>query len=995
LCKVIEPNPGGAIKTCDDLMVPAVATCPEDHWLLSAFLRYDGSLGGPVFVMPICGERECKPGFVSEGEVFEFSTKCPDSCAEVKFDLYTGGDDSTGTLAASGSAALSCPGPWRIGNQVVPGLTLTNYVSRNGSDFNILEAKVQIRYVVTNPGDTFVITSGRFGADSPFDTGGLTDVPFSMGPISREILETDTKTISLSGKPFDFSFYAHGSPASDAALDCGSFTTFTIGPSELPLSHADFADSLTSVLYEDENDCTSALGVSMAFSLIYPGSTGESKKQIQTVFGYPQDKMTLVWDDTVSRLEDSYQGTRHEPLLEIAFSVWLDDGETLAKDYALVLGDYARQIDFGSENSPLILNEWVNNNSNGLIESIVQEGKPLGADGTRLLALNSIYLKAAWTNQFEKRYTSTDSFYSSVTRETIVSTAHFMHGVMKSVPYSHDVIPGYQIVKFPFAASEMFMIFVLPTQEDSRSLSSSEVLEAVGKLKNTPLAVTLPKFKFEKTYEDSMVEALQEVGVVKPFVGDLCDIFGQCDIFINKVIQKTFIDVNEKGVEAAAVTLSAMGMSIPRPPKEPVLMTMDHPFQFFIHDKGENLVLFEGRVGGPRISKGSEAPLSSSHSESDFWLNNFRVNATVPEFPSSADASNPTVLDNERPTERCPWYSSIGCTVIEPSINGIITCDDLRTPAAETCPEDHRLLSAFLRYDGSLDYSSPVFIVPTCRESNTECEYRTGFVSKGEVFEFKARPYCECTEVDFAVYADGDDSTGHLAATGSATLPCPGPWTIGDEIVLGLTLAYYASTSDGGVTFEFHTLEAEVQIDYTVSNTAQSTYNITSGRFGADIPFETGILTAVPASIAPQSQQVLKTDTKIISLSGEQLGFDFVAFGDSTCAALGGCWGAIAKCNSRSTLKIGAPAKPVKKRCKDMDRNIFTLPSIGRVKERPNTTCRWFRHRYKNKVIKKKLCRRKVLITKGPKTGRLVNLNLVCKRACLDLNVGNEQLDCV
>jgi len=86
---------------------------------------------------------------------------------------------------------------------------------------------------------------------------------------------------------------------------------------------------------------------------------------------------------------------------------------------------------------------------------------------------------------------------------------------------------------------------------------------------------------------------------------------------------------------------------------------------------------------------------------------------------------------------------------------------------------------------------------------------------------------------------------------------------------------------------------------------------------------------------------------------------------------------------------------PVKKRCKDIARNIFTLPSIGRVKERANKTCRWFRRVYKNQRIKKKLCKRKALITKGPKIDKLINLNLVCRRTCLDLKMGNKQLDCV
>merc|ERR1719399_399589 len=83
------------------------------------------------------------------------------------------------------------------------------------------------------------------------------------------------------------------------------------------------------------------------------------------------------------------------------------------------------------------------------------------------------------------------------------------------------------------------------------------------------------------------------------------------------------------------------------------------------------------------------------------------------------------------------------------------------------------------------------------------------------------------------------------------------------------------------------------------------------------------------------------------------------------------------------------------KRCRDIASNEFNLPKIGRVKERPNSHCRWFRNIYKNRRIKKKLCNRKVKITKGPKRNKRIKLNLVCKRACMDLGVGNKNLKCV
>ena len=106
-----------------------------------------------------------------------------------------------------------------------------------------------------------------------------------------------------------------------------------------PTEHQKFADELTSLLYTKENECSSALGVSMAFSLIYPGSTNSATDEIRDTLGYPEGStMQLMWEDTTQRMLSSSSGQcvggewdgvceSEAPLLQIANSVWLDDGE--------------------------------------------------------------------------------------------------------------------------------------------------------------------------------------------------------------------------------------------------------------------------------------------------------------------------------------------------------------------------------------------------------------------------------------------------------------------------------------------------------------------------------------------------------------------------------------------------------------------------------------------------------------------------------------------
>jgi len=111
-----------------------------------------------------------------------------------------------------------------------------------------------------------------------------------------------------------------------------------------------------------------------------------------------------------------------------------------------------------------------------------------------------------------------------------------------------------------------------------------------------------------------------------PFTGGFTEMVKDKELFISKIIQKTFIDVHEKGTEAAAVTALVMEVtSVPvSPPPAPILFMADHPFQFFIYDETEDLVLFEGRVGAPTKSS-SMTELKAFHSDENFWSKNLGV----------------------------------------------------------------------------------------------------------------------------------------------------------------------------------------------------------------------------------------------------------------------------------------------------------------------------------------------------------------------------------
>jgi len=405
---------------------------------------------------------------------------------------------------------------------------------------------------------------------------------------------------------------------------------------ELYVNQRRFADALTSSLYDPNatttGDFTSALGVSMAFSLVYPSMTGTSLEQTQSVLGYPAANNStneeLVWANATTQLVESYDGAclfpgyeggceSSQPKVAISNVIWVDSSSTVDPEYAAVVGSSLEQIDFADAGAGGRVNEWVNNATNGLISELVQEC-PLTP--MVILAVNAIYLKASWLSQFSASKTNQDAFYASASKTTPTSLeANFMHQV-EFFPYSDQAVPGFQIVQIPFSDSRLSMVIAVPLNDDSGMVTSSDIVgTALSQLETERVALALPKFVIEMEYSESLENSLVSLGIVDPFAsGGLCIFENDCSTVIDYIIQKTFIRADEDGVEAAAVT-GIIGV-VSAPTAQPIEVLADHPFQFFIFEQSTQLVLFEGRLDNPGLQQNT-TELTARHSDADFWVN--------------------------------------------------------------------------------------------------------------------------------------------------------------------------------------------------------------------------------------------------------------------------------------------------------------------------------------------------------------------------------------
>jgi len=379
----------------------------------------------------------------------------------------------------------------------------------------------------------------------------------------------------------------------------------------------------------------------------------------------------LEWSWVTKQLNTQYQGEcaytvaefgdcdEEKPLVMISNSVWTQESRKVESEYGNILGDYEKKIDLTSETSGSTVNSWVSNVTHGLIKEIVEEGRPLSPPLTAL-AVNAIYLKASWKDAFPTHFTNLDSFYFN---EQSKKETYFMHKVGYYNYYSNA---NYQILELPFftadrSGSSTFATYlVLPTAaaadadadadadavdgEKTNYISSSTLINHIittngnELLSREKVALAIPKFQFSSTYDgDKLISALATMGVTAPFLpsaeGTLCIyVNDNCSSVINYILQKTYISVDEGGMEAAAVT--AMGVratSLEAPKEEDTLLFMaDRPFQFFVYDSATDVVLMEGIVRDPTVEdQDDDLKLTMRHDDQQFWEDTFGVTVTT------------------------------------------------------------------------------------------------------------------------------------------------------------------------------------------------------------------------------------------------------------------------------------------------------------------------------------------------------------------------------
>ncbi|MGH3188486.1 MAG: serpin family protein [Streptosporangiaceae bacterium] len=285
-------------------------------------------------------------------------------------------------------------------------------------------------------------------------------------------------------------------------------------------------------------------------------------------------------------------------------TMWVQSGLALLPGFTAQLRDAAavavRDADFAAapEAARSEINRVIAEQTAGKIADLLPPGSINRL--SRLVLANAVYLKAAWAQTFDEKATGDAAFYPDGPDAAGV-TVRMMHGTAVRSYLSRD---GYQAVLMPYADARLAMAVVLPDGPLAtlRPIIAADGLRGLlaGATRHL-VTLSLPRFRLEAQFD--LIPALRQLGVRRAFTGaaDFGGITEGTELTIGTIAHKAYIDVNERGTEAAAATAvgfpAAAAMRLP--PK--VTLTVDRPFLFAIVDTPTGLPLFLGQVSHPRV----------------------------------------------------------------------------------------------------------------------------------------------------------------------------------------------------------------------------------------------------------------------------------------------------------------------------------------------------------------------------------------------------------
>jgi serine protease inhibitor len=343
-----------------------------------------------------------------------------------------------------------------------------------------------------------------------------------------------------------------------------------------------------------KNVFLSPAGLAFDLSMVADGAQGETLRQMRGVLQTTASGPNL--NEADQRLVQHLTTFDPKITLEIANSLWVAQDAAIKPDFLDTARNFYQadvaNVDFTNPAAAKKINDWCSDHTHGKIPKIVKP--PLGAN--RLIVLDAIYFKGDWIKPFDPKLTRDLPFTlgngQTVNHPRMSRTGEFQY-------FEND---SFQAIRLPYAGGEVSMDVFLPKKnldDFLQNLTPQNWHDWTMQLSSRRGTVELPRFKLENAYD--LKKVLQAMGMTDAFDRN-ADFAGVSDqrLYIDWIKQKTYVDVNEQGTVAAAVTgTGMMAMAVHRA-EAPFRMIVDRPFFLAIRDDPTGALLFLGAIVDPR-----------------------------------------------------------------------------------------------------------------------------------------------------------------------------------------------------------------------------------------------------------------------------------------------------------------------------------------------------------------------------------------------------------
>jgi serpin B len=349
----------------------------------------------------------------------------------------------------------------------------------------------------------------------------------------------------------------------------------------------------TRTLPADSNAFLSPLSASFALGMAMNGARGETFDAMRSSLAFPRAPIADI-NAGYRDLMALVAGLDRSTSVTVANSVWSDTGFPIQPAFVTAAKTWfdaeARSVPFADPATVGLINAWVNGKTGGRVPKLLDA---IASNEVAFL-INAIHFKGRWRTGFNRERTQPRPFLGAdgVTRSVPMMA-------LEPGPVLFQAGSGYEAVDLLYGNGAFAMTVLLPSPGKTPAdlvaeLDPSAWQQLTGGFREAEMGLVLPKFRFD--YTRTLTDDLKVLGMEVAFDPSRADFLGIADVgperlYLSRVLQKTFVEVNEEGTEAAAVTGVGVGVT-----SLPPTFTVNRPFLFVIRERLTGTILFIGQV---------------------------------------------------------------------------------------------------------------------------------------------------------------------------------------------------------------------------------------------------------------------------------------------------------------------------------------------------------------------------------------------------------------